>query len=102
MKIKFTFEIQLIIFIILNILDAVLTYLVLSGKDHINELNPIYRNLFEVCGLTEGLIIIKTGGMFLITLVCYTLVNKENEHTLTKTFKYLNIFYVLIVINNLY
>jgi len=90
------------LFIVLNILDAIFTYISLIGINTANELNPFYRYLFVLFGISGGLIILKTMGILFMLYIYYKFINEKNRYILIKVFKYINLAYILIVLNNLY
>lgn len=99
---KNKFNIQIEIFILLNILDAFLTYIVLSGENVAGEINPIYNFLFESFGIAEGLVILKIFGIISMMFIYYILIEEKYRIKASWVLICINIFYILIVINNLY
>jgi hypothetical protein len=102
MKIKEILKDPMLVFIVLNLLDAVFTYIFMIGTHSSNELNPIYRGLFVLFGVGESLILLKMIGILCMAYIYYILIDNNKRPTLTRAFKYINIFYILIVLNNLY
>jgi hypothetical protein len=101
MKIN-TFLKQLLIFIILNIFDTILTYSILNENNLINELNPIFRNLFINYGILISLISVKLIGISILFLMYYKFIIENKKYIMIKTLKYINIVYIFIVLNNIY
>lgn len=102
MKFKELLKDPMLLFVILNILDALFTYITLRGSTASSELNPIYRGLFDIFGVGVGLILLKMIGVLLMAYIYYVLIDKNKRYILTKTFKYINVVYILIVLNNVY
>jgi len=102
MKIKELFKDPVMIFCILNLLDALFTYMALIKSTDSGELNPIYRILFDFFGIGAGLAFLKIIGVLCMAYIYYILIDKDKQYILTKAFKYINIVYVFIVLNNLY
>jgi len=92
---------QLKIFGILNILDIILTYIALEHNTNVSELNPIASIIFEQIGTIYGLLFLKIIGFMLMLELFNYFYNKYPKSALN-TIKIINIFYVFIVLNNLY
>ena len=110
----------LIIFTALQILDLIFTYTSLVGKNPATELNPLYIHTFALFGILGGLIAIKCIGIIGVFSTIYWLMTKKDELMVINTWyikfnsaknvgqitlkmlKYINVVYVLIVINNIY
>ena len=102
MKIMKKLKYPILIFAILNILDAIFTYIVLTRTSPLNELSPIYKGLFEIFGVGTSLALLKTLGIIFMIYIYYVLTGENMRHIMDKTLKYINVFYIFIVLNNLY
>ncbi len=104
MNYKSSIDKQIIIFIILNVLDVILTYFILVESSYINELNPVYNFLFGLFGLITGLVIFKLSGFIILSYIMYVLTINGDVYASIKikTIKIINIFYILLILNNLY
>jgi len=94
---------QLKIYISLNILDLLLTYIAFTYTKPLGlvELSPIYSYLFSVIGILGGLLLIKILGSIIMILLFNDIYPKNPK--LTNIFMTIfNIIYILIVINNTY
>ncbi len=91
------------IFIGLNILDLIFTYIVLSNPTQIgvNELNSIYAYLFKSVGMLFALLLIKIVGIILM-IILFNHTYKQDPSTISKFMIIINISYVLLVINNIF
>ena len=112
---------------VLNYIDALITYLILSNLNdaRIHETNQLYVFIFSVFGMLFGLFLLKTIGILMYWLMYYSVVKNIKETTdekfkelskkmhitmtrenntkfLNNSCIFLNLIYVLIVINNLY
>ena len=102
MKIKELLKDPMLLFIFLNILDAVFTYIFLVNTHISHELNPIYKTLFGILGIGITLIILKIITILCMAYIYYVLIYKDKRYILIKAYKYINTFYIFIVLNNLY
>lgn len=112
---------------VLNYIDALITYLILSNLNdpRIHEYNQLYVYIFPIFGMLFGLFLFKTFGIAIYWFMYYSVVKNIRETTdekfkelskkihitmtrenntrfLNNSCIFLNIVYVLIVINNLY
>lgn len=99
---KFTPKILILILIFLNILDIVLTYVGMNGETPMNELNPIYDNLFGIYGILNTLIVIKLTGISIMLYLFSPYIKSGNISYLMKSLKFVNTIYIFIVLNNSY
>jgi hypothetical protein len=90
--------ILLLIFILLNVLDAHGTYLVVSHSSYRSERNPIARFLFRRLGLVPGILVLKSIIAVVIFLIIryYNLLKTEILIILSIA----NVAYSIIVTKN--
>lgn len=87
-----------IIFILLNIFDAIITYISLKNYN-LREDNPILRSLFAKIGVLPGLVLFKTSVVTLIGL-SYFKFGWFTEYGFTLSLAICNFIYLIVTVNN--
>ena len=94
----FLFIFLVIIFILLNIFDAITTFYVVSKYSYTSERNPMVRFLIKKYGIKKGLIYTKFIIIFILPLIIWSYI--EHALSINIVLIILNIFYLLVVLNN--
>ena len=92
------FIILLLIFIVLNYLDAKTTYFVTSRVGHKSERNPLGRFLIKKFGVLKGIVILKIFIIVILPMIVWAYT--ESPIKINIIMFILNVFYIFVVINN--
>ncbi len=98
MKSLSLFLINLVVFILLNFLDAHSTYLVIKKSNLKSEKNPIARFIFRKFGIIKGMFFLKMISIFLIPLMFWTY--QEDPGSINSLLIFVNLLYSAVIINN--
>jgi hypothetical protein len=92
------FIIILLVFLILNYLDAVSTLKVIKLGTYSNERNPIARYFIKRYGAFKGILYIKLVVILLIPLIIYAFVLSQRDTVYTLIL--IDLVYLFVVVNN--
>ncbi len=92
------FILLVLVFLILNILDAISTYKVVKRTSYMSEKNPIARFVIKKVGTIKGIMIIKSMIIVIMPMIIYAYIISKKEIIYVLIF--MNILYFLVVFNN--
>lgn len=96
----FTFYILYGVYLILNVLDGISTWLVLRPDHFEREANPIAKRIFIRLGIPRGIIITEAGVLTLLTPLLFFLAGTQLEITVALLFA-ANLVFIWVVTDNL-
>jgi len=92
------FYLMIVIFVLLNVLDAHSTLKVISRTSYKNERNPVARLLFKLLGPLSGVIILKLIIIPVIFLMFYLFTFGTYDMNIVLVIA--NVFYLAVVFHN--
>lgn len=96
----FTFYILYGVYLTLNVLDGISTWLVLRPDHFEREANPIAKRIFVRLGIPRGIIITEASVLTLLTPVIFFLAGTQLEITVALLFA-ANLVFIWVVTDNL-